>query len=409
MKRWPFLALFFVNAIAVGILVAYGQGTMTKSIHAACENILAKIPALRQCNTVQYPHCIENQAIFRASMAIGVFFLFMMVWSALTEWGHNRGCAILALELPLYLGLSIGAFFLPNSVFDVYAWIAAVASGVFIVMQIVILLDCVYGIRDFILEKIQATPESRQWPAVFITLSMLSLIATIVGLVLLYVYYSALPLAVVFITITAVFVVVLPVLGVSDKIGSGLLPPAAMTMYLVFLCWQAVSKIPNFSPSFATGPSASPILVPSAIIGALTVSWTSWRTSESTKSLFRLEMHPDTADKSSASQASNGSKEAPVEPSSGVVAWDKVVVAVPEDATPPLSSELTAPSWQFFFIMFVSSFYMAMVMTNWGVNGGTTTPEVVCVWVQIVSQWVTGLFFLWSLVAPLLLPHRDFS
>ncbi|RHY35485.1 hypothetical protein DYB32_000058 [Aphanomyces invadans] len=308
------------------------------------ENILAKIPALRQCNTVQYPHCIENQAIFRASMAIGVFFLFMMVWSALTEWGHNRGCAILALELPLYLGLSIGAFFLPNTV----------ASGVFIVMQIVILLDCVF----------------------------------------------------------------------SDKIGSGLLPPAAMTMYLVFLCWQAVSKIPNFSPSFATGPSASPILVPSAIIGALTVSWTSWRTSESTKSLFRLEMHPDTADKSSASQASNGSKEAPVEPSSGVVAWDKVVVAVPEDATPPLSSELTAPSWQFFFIMFVSSFYMAMVMTNWGVNGGygcpstnvrdeplcrTTTPEVVSVWVQIVSQWVTGLFFLWSLVAPLLLPHRDFS
>ncbi|RHZ28900.1 hypothetical protein DYB37_007997 [Aphanomyces astaci] len=94
-------------------------------------------------------------------------------------------------------------------------------------------------IRDYVLSKIQASPDSLVWPVVYLLLSFSSLVATIVGLVYL--------------------------------IGSGLLPPAAMTMYLVFLCWQAVSKLPNITPSIA---ASSPILVPSAIIGAFTVSWT---------------------------------------------------------------------------------------------------------------------------------------
>ncbi|KAF0726257.1 hypothetical protein AaE_009628, partial [Aphanomyces astaci] len=274
MKRWPFLILFFVNAIAVGILVAYGQ-----------ETVLAKIPTLQQCDHVQRPHCMGNQTIFRASMAIGVFFLFMMGWSASTESGHNRGCTILALELPLYAGLSIGAFFVPNNVFDGYAWVAAVASGVFIVMQIVILLDCVYDIRDYVLSKIQASPDSLVWPVVYLLLSFSSLVATIVGLVY--------------------------------------LPP-------------------NDAAAVVTDHSST---------------------------------------------------------------CDNDVAVVIADAPP------TAPSWQFFFIMFVSSFYMAMVMTNWGVNEtqGSDKSNVVSVWVQIVSQWTTSLLFLWSLVAPVVLPHRDFA
>ena len=31
------------------------------------------------------------------------------------------------------------------------------------------------------------------------------------------------------------------------------------------------------------------------------------------------------------------------------------------------------------------------------------------VWVKVVSQWVTAALYMWTLVAPLVLPDRDFS
>ncbi|KAF0689750.1 Aste57867_18818 [Aphanomyces stellatus] len=391
MKRWPYLVLFFVNAIAAGLLVGYGG-----------DSVLAKIPQLQRCNMTANPLCEGNQTIFRASMVIGIFFFVMMCWSACTETGYSRRCAILGFELPLYLGLLVGAFFLPNAVFDVYSWIAAILSAVFIVMQIIILLDCVYGIRDYVLDKIQAEPGARMWPILYLGLSLGSLVGAIVSLVFLFIYFDGSSLATAFMVITALFLVVLPGLG-SLSFVRCLLPPAAMCIYLVFLCWQSLIKIPHFTPSYAS--SASPILVPSALIGALAVSWTSWRTTESASTFFRLEIKaPDEAPQ--AAPTTSAQTDA-VDTSSVVISMK----AAPVSAIVEIEPRAVAPSWQFFFIMFISSFYMAMVMTDWGMDSGPLSGDTAAIslWVQIASQWVTGLLFAWSLVAPLVFQDRDFS
>ncbi|KAF0738083.1 hypothetical protein Ae201684P_004315 [Aphanomyces euteiches] len=380
MRRWPYLVLFFVNAIAAGILVAYGQ------------DLLRKVPQLRDhCDVVQQPYCIDNQTIFRASKTMSIFFLILMCWSAMTETGYSRRCAILGLELPLYVGLIVGSFFVPNRVFEVYAWIAAVLSAIFILLQIVILLDCVYDIRDYLLDKINQVPGSRLWPFIYLAASIGAWLASIAGLVLLFIYYSGAPLAIAFMVITSIFVLIFPIIGANDKIGAGLLPPAAMTMYLVFLCWQSIIKVPHASKLDATAASTSAILVPSAIIGAVTVSWTSWRTTESTNSLFRLDI-----------VTTEPQVNTPVAPN------DDGISVNPAEETP---QRVVAPSWQFFFIMFFSSFYMAMVMTNWGMDSGSLSEdtETISIWVQICSQWATALLFVWTLVAPLVFPNRDFS
>lgn len=69
--------------------------------------------------------------------------------------------------------------------------------------------------------------------------------------------------------------------------------------------------------------------------------------------------------------------------------------------------------YSFFHLIFaLASMYSAMLLTGWG---NTHLDEDVVdvgwssVWVRIITQWVTAVLYIWSLVAPLVLPDRDFS
>lgn len=70
-------------------------------------------------------------------------------------------------------------------------------------------------------------------------------------------------------------------------------------------------------------------------------------------------------------------------------------------------------SYSFFhFIFALASMYLAMLMTGWGTHDAEDAEEVgvgwASVWVKMVSLWVTAVLYTWSLVAPALLPDREF-
>ncbi|KDO16608.1 hypothetical protein SPRG_17887, partial [Saprolegnia parasitica CBS 223.65] len=374
MKRWPYLALFFANAVVAALLATYGQ------------DLLELSPAIGRCDLHANAHCLGQQTIYRASATISAFFLLLMLLSALYERRAFRSRLVLGCQLPMYLGALTGAFFLPNEVFDAYAYLAAVLSGIFILMQIVILLDCVYHVRDSLLDRLQdpKAPRSCLWPCVYLGLSLTGLGLAALGLVVLFYYYAASPLGLGFLIVTCVSILVVVPLSVADRVGAGLLPPAAIALYLVYLLWQALLMLPDFEPAFLQGESrASSISIPSTIIAALTVSYTGWRTSCAASSLFRLEL-PE-AQTETALDAEAGRNVVDIEP------------------------QIVAPSWQFHCILLFSGLYMAMALTNWGVGAGKSDTQRVSMWVQIASQWATTLLFTWTLIAPVVLPDRDFS
>merc|ERR1711871_130129 len=71
--------------------------------------------------------------------------------------------------------------------------------------------------------------------------------------------------------------------------------------------------------------------------------------------------------------------------------------------------------WFFHFIMAMGSFYMAMLLTNWGNSDTTgkalynTEISVESMWVKLASQWLSYLLFFWVIFAPVIFPGRDFS
>jgi hypothetical protein len=57
-----------------------------------------------------------------------------------------------------------------------------------------------------------------------------------------------------------------------------------------------------------------------------------------------------------------------------------------------------------------------MLLTGWAGTDGqppatqaNTGISLESMWFKIVAQWVTWLLYLWTLVAPICLPGRDFS
>lgn len=76
--------------------------------------------------------------------------------------------------------------------------------------------------------------------------------------------------------------------------------------------------------------------------------------------------------------------------------------------------EEVAYSYSFFhFIYFLASLYIMMMLTNW-YSPQESDVEIVqktsaSVWVKIISCWLGFALYLWTLLAPICFPNRDFS
>ncbi|EGR28880.1 membrane protein tms1, putative [Ichthyophthirius multifiliis] len=67
----------------------------------------------------------------------------------------------------------------------------------------------------------------------------------------------------------------------------------------------------------------------------------------------------------------------------------------------------------FHMVMFVSSIYCAMLITNWGgssLNNFTIyQPSQTSYWIKIICSWISSILYIWTLIAPRVFPNRDFS
>jgi len=85
-------------------------------------------------------------------------------------------------------------------------------------------------------------------------------------------------------------------------------------------------------------------------------------------------------------------------------------------AAPDDEKEGTRYNYSFFHLSFaLGAMYVCMLLTNWMTITGIDSKGVavdtgkVSVWVKIVSSWVTIAMYLWTMVAPILLPDREWN
>ncbi|KAG1690919.1 hypothetical protein DVH05_027378 [Phytophthora capsici] len=385
--------------MGAGLLRTFGQ------------NVLSRLGVFDECVESAYPsNCVGNQLVYRVSFSLGCFFTLTALLSCAVAKGCENVCCLLLFQLPFYFGLLVASFFIPNDFFEGYVDIARVSSTLFIILQIVIILDSTYSLRDYILDKMdeEGDDDARQallgssfdpqgngsktfWEGVYLTLVVVCIVLSIVGLALMYMHYTTSKLNVLFISITLVTAIALTALSVVTWVNAGLLPATVVSLYLVFLCYQTVRS--TSSTDEKQEPSA---VVLNSLVAAFAITWTSWRTSATSTIFFGgstdLKQSQDDAEEEDEELASIGLTSSHL-------------------ATEAQRRVEMVPEYQFHVLMILASFYMAMVLTNWGSFDGSssTTDAVVTMWVKAISQWVASGLFLWTLVAPGLFPGREFS
>jgi hypothetical protein len=361
--------------------------------------LLEKLPVFREgCKLAENQFsssCVGKNAVYRISFSLVLFYsLNAFLASKLFFVGdrirlfiqHN----LFFLKYPLFAGFLVFPFFIPNGFFIVYAWIALIMSGIFIIIQIVLLIDFAYDWQKRWAGSNIEEEGFKIWDYLLVFLSVILFIIAIGFSVANFVVFGSggschLNRFIICFTI---------ILGFFGTIASlllrrGIVPPAVITAFCSFMCWSALMSDPSPTCNILKQiPSTNFVFdIITIVLGILLASISLLRSAVTT-SLTKLWAKPD---------------EETVEPASD----DEELIAEKN------AEECRELFWSHVVYMF-SSFYMCMVLVSWTIDttghaSWKIEESIAAVWVKIGSSWITFLLFGWTLIAPYILTCRTFE
>ena len=371
--------------------------------------LLEKIPWIVRKDLPDLPDAwYGTQAVYRVSM--GNFLFFACLAAALfgVKYKSDKRDQMLQhggwiVKLLLWFVFNLLPFFLPNGIVNGYAWFARVGAGAFLVVQMLILLDFTHNLNDSMVDS-----EDERQLYLLLGATLACYLGTIgLSTVMFFVFNPAVgqpcSLNVFIIVISLILITAFSLISIHPVAKNGsLFPSAVIGIYCSYLTYSALASEPyeykcNSIGEHITTASGS-TLVLTMLCTLAAVVWSALRAGSNT-ALFSTS-----ADTSEAAIPTGE----PLLDRSG----DDEESAGGEDRAMD-EFEPVAYNYSFFHLIFaLASMYIGMLMTGWGT--GVEEKEMIdvgwaSVWVKIGAQWVIGLVYTWSLVAPAIFPDRDFS
>eukprot|EP00055_Hartaetosiga_balthica_P008532 m.32078 g.32078 ORF g.32078 m.32078 type:complete len:434 (+) comp6360_c0_seq1:153-1454(+) len=339
--------------------------------------------------------------VYRVMSAIGVFHFVLMIVMIGVKSSKDARASIQngwwSLKLLFLTGLSVAAFFISNSFFFGMGWFGLVCGFIFILIQMVLLVDFAYAIGDSWVAQVEEGSGCHKFLLFFVSfgLYVLSIAITICC----YIFYAkadgeSCGLSKAVISVNVVLSVIMTAISLNPRIQEtqptvGLLQSSVITFYTTYLVWSAVSNVDGPCSQGMEGSTTTRVV--GAMLTFAAVAYSSLRTSHASQ-LGKLGMDQE-----------NGEKEMLLDESSAEEGGSNEHGGVKYN-------------WSFFHLTFMlASFYLMMVITDWAniKDGHDATSHVgsgmASVWVQVVSSWIAAGLYIWTLVAPSCLPNRDFN
>lgn len=321
------------------------------------------------------------------------------------------------------LGITIGAFFIPDGVFTtVWFWFGVVGSFFFIIIQLILLVDFAHSWSQSWLEKAEEG-NSKCWYAALLSVTFVHYAVAFSAMVLFYIYYTKPDDCTehkVFISLNLIFCVVVSVVSILPKVqdaqpSSGLLQASLISLYTMYLTWSAMTNNPNkaCNPSLLSlvqpGSSPAPAPTPGPAPAPGPVQW--W----DAQSIVGLVIFLFCTLYASIRSSNNAQVNRLMQTEEGQGLTADVEAADDNGVRRAVDNEEDAVTYSYSFFHFclsLASLYIMMTLTNWYMPNAdyeSMQTSMPAVWVKIVSSWIGLALFLWTLVAPLVLPDRDFS
>ncbi|KAL1756805.1 serine incorporator/TMS membrane protein [Schizophyllum commune] len=353
-----------------------------------------------------------------------------------------------------WLVLVVVSFFIPNGFFMVWGnYISMIGATVFILLGLVLLVDFAHSWSETCLENWENSPtSSNMWQWILIGSTAAMYVFTITMTVLLYVFFAGdgCGLNRFFITFNLILTLIITIACVHPVVQeynprSGLAQAGMVAAYCTYLIVSAISN--HTHESAACNPlrhgSGAATRTTTTIIGAvftfLAIAYSTTRAATQSKALVGKNKRGAVALPDDEHHAELGVVN--TQPSRTESPRYQALLAAVEAGAIPASAlneeegdeeeeELgetrddersgTRYNYAWFHIIFaIAAMYVAMLLTDWNVvskqpQPGDDDPDSdvyigrseVAMWMRVVSSWVCIVLYMWSLLAPVLMPDR---
>jgi len=350
----------------------------------------------------------------------------------------------------LWLVFVIVSFFIPNGFFVFWgSYVSLIGATIFVLLGLVLLVDFAHSWSETCLENWENSNNSNMWQWILVgsTASMYAATFAMTGVLYAYFTSSGCTLNRFFISFNLILIVIITILCIHPVVQeynprSGLAQSGMVAVYCTYLVMSAVGNHTHetcnpFSSGAASGTRTS-ALVLGAALTFVAIAYSTTRAATQSRALvgkkrngeIRLSDDRDAHEVGIVS-SQPGRTETP--------RYQALLAAVEAGAIPPSAlddddddddddevSEShddersgTRYNYSWFHIIFVlGAMYVAMLLTDWNViRTGSSSPSAsgddiyigrseTAMWIRIVSSWVCMVLYIWSLLAPVVLPDR---
>jgi len=363
--------------------------------------------------------CGGVYSVYRFSFALFCFFCGMALLTVgTTKFGATAHRCFWFVKVFALLTLLVTTLWVSNDFLEVYREMARYASLLFLLMQILLLIEFGYSWNEKWLEydeRNECEGTCCGWKTAIIVSAFGMYVGSIVLWVVMYLVFgkegcgAQLTLT----SLTIIICVALTVISCTKIAPHGtLLTSAVVTLYSSYLCYSALASNPDkhCNPLAEGSMESASDLTMGLLVAGISIAVTANSATGSKQALV-------------GSSASGGSSE---------------LTTTLEDGTPKESSsaendnekvEYGRESWWYYHVMMIAcSLYMAMLLTDWSnmpaeTNGVPALAQLieedrhtrygvdlVSFWVKLSSQWICMLMYGWTLLAPYCLRDvRDFG
>lgn len=383
--------------------------------------------------------CYGNMSVYRVSSTLAVFHLLLaLVMIGVKTKKDPRSSAQhswWSVKILLLIGLLVGIFFIPNVAFIGYGYVALIGSLLFILIQLVLLVDFAHSWNETWVKYYEESESKNCWLGMLLSASLIMYSISLVLTVLMYVYFLENPsecwMNSMFISINLVGTLIVSLVSIHPKIQEknariGLLQSSVVTLYSTYLTWSALASEPNemkcnsFTP-FNTDPSSVGggfslflgvfftflALVYAAVRAGSSGDDFSTSSSSSTPKMSKADKKRLLATAAKAAEGESDGED--------LVEMDDI-----EESSSESSSEDESVTYNYSFFHFtfcLAALYLSMVLTNWQTVSSNDTETdamlsvdqgMASVWVKMVSSWLVLALYFWTVLAPICFPNRRF-
>ncbi|KAJ1795976.1 Membrane protein tms1 [Coemansia sp. RSA 2399] len=341
-----------------------------------------------------------------------------------------------------WIALAVLSFVIPNGFFEFYSkYVAMVGAAVFLLVQLVLLVDFAYNMAEGCIERWEET-ERPLWRNILVGGTAGSYVAFAIMTVVDYVYFAADGCSrnQFFITANMLLCIVVSAAAVHPRVQeanlkSGLAQAGMVTAYASYLVTSALAGSPPGDDSDAQ-PVCNPLAsaagarVTMAVVGAFfTIGAICYSTTNAAVKGNTLIRTPSSSDYQPLA-TSDPSESVALSSTNAQLRQNALRDAVASGALP--ASALADESddaessgddeklgvqynYTFFHVIFcLASMYVAMLLTNWNsINSEDHViiigRSVMAVWVKVITSWLCLALYSWTLLAPVVLTDRDWS